>query len=182
MIMRSFLFLRHGETDWNVANRIMGNQDVPLNAVGLKQAQMAVERLRLLSLECVVVSPLARALQTAEIIASTLQLPLSQHRELREAEMGELEGVLVQKTGNAFAEWMKGATPKNAETAAHFIQRTQEAVGEILDNYKNPLIVSHGGVGHSLMHTLNITPRWIDNAVPYRFQKDNRGKWTIEEA
>ncbi len=44
---KSFYFLRHGETDWNKEQRIMGQTDIPLNNHGILQAQTVAEKLRL---------------------------------------------------------------------------------------------------------------------------------------
>ena len=47
-IRKSFYFLRHGETDWNQQQRIMGQSDIPLNKNGVLQAKTAAEKIQVL--------------------------------------------------------------------------------------------------------------------------------------
>jgi broad specificity phosphatase PhoE len=42
----SLIFVRHGETDWNLAGRIQGSSDIPLNDTGRRQAREAAADLR----------------------------------------------------------------------------------------------------------------------------------------
>ena len=53
---RAFWYLRHGETDWNARGLSQGNVDIPLNPVGLAQAERAAEALRGCGLRAVVSS------------------------------------------------------------------------------------------------------------------------------
>ena len=63
------ILARHGETDWNAAARIQGKSDIPLNGRGRAQArELAAAVQRLGTVEVIYASPLARALETAEII------------------------------------------------------------------------------------------------------------------
>jgi broad specificity phosphatase PhoE len=80
--------IRHGETDWNLARRIQGGTDIPLNDTGRLQARDAAAALRArLDPEqrtVVVASDLSRARETAEIIAGDLGLRVSRlYPELR---------------------------------------------------------------------------------------------------
>lgn len=76
------LFLvRHGETDWNVAGRLQGGRDVPLNALGRLQAAQAGRVLQQLAGDVrslgFVSSPLSRAVETMRILRTTLELPVT---------------------------------------------------------------------------------------------------------
>ncbi|MGH7116829.1 MAG: histidine phosphatase family protein [Stellaceae bacterium] len=92
---RRILFMfRHGETDWNREGRLQGHTDVPLNPIGLAQAEALAQRLLPHRLETILSSDLARALTTGRIIAEALGLPLTSDPGLRETNVGAAEGLL----------------------------------------------------------------------------------------
>jgi len=98
-----FLF-RHGETDWNRDGRLQGRTDTRLNATGLAQAEGLVERLRPHRLDAVVSSDLARAWTTGRIVAEGLGIPLIGEPGLREAHIGEAEGLFWPEVKSRFGE------------------------------------------------------------------------------
>jgi broad specificity phosphatase PhoE len=103
--MECLLFLfRHGETDWNRDGRLQGHTDTPLNATGLGQAQALVERLRPHRLDAVISSDLARAWTTGQIVAEGLGIPLIGEPGLREAQIGEAEGLFWPEVKSRFGE------------------------------------------------------------------------------
>jgi 2,3-bisphosphoglycerate-dependent phosphoglycerate mutase len=103
--MECLLFLfRHGETDWNRQGRLQGHTDIPLNTTGLAQAEALAERLRPHRLEAVVSSDLARAWTTAQIVAEALGVPLIREPGLREADIGEAEGLYWPEVKARFGE------------------------------------------------------------------------------
>ena len=59
---------RHGETDWNAGNRLMGRIDVHLNENGRKQTEILKEELEDFDFDICFSSPLSRAKETAEIV------------------------------------------------------------------------------------------------------------------
>ncbi len=67
----SFYFVRHGETEWNCEQRIMGQTDIPLSPIGIAQAHQAAKYLQNLGLERLVSSPLRSAKHTADILGNT---------------------------------------------------------------------------------------------------------------
>jgi probable phosphoglycerate mutase len=99
-------YIRHGETDWNVAGRLQGRHDVPLNARGRMQATHCGEVLQDLLMRegCdpagldYVSSPLGRARITMELMRAPLGLPASGYRieqQLAEIAFGDWEGFTI---------------------------------------------------------------------------------------
>lgn len=68
--MLELLFVRHGQTDWNVERRVMGRLPVGLNSFGFKQAKRIAKYLSRSSLTAIITSPVKRAVETACEIAS----------------------------------------------------------------------------------------------------------------
>jgi len=99
-------YIRHGETDWNVAGRLQGRRDIPLNARGRTQGAHCGDILRDLLARNkrdpgdldYVSSPLQRACQTIELMRPTLGLPPNGYRvepRLVEIAFGEWEGFTI---------------------------------------------------------------------------------------
>ena len=98
--MADIFLVRHGETAWNRELRFQGQIDVPLNDLGLTQAQRLADRLRVewqsgfdkpLRLFS---SDLQRAHQTAQTLGQALGLAVTAHAPLREQHFGLFEGLL----------------------------------------------------------------------------------------
>jgi len=90
--MPTILLVRHGETDWNRSGQIMGARPVPLNQNGIVQAARLALQLAALPPPLLYSSPMARARQTADILASTLHVPVVEEPGLSEIGVGEWEG------------------------------------------------------------------------------------------
>ena len=90
--MARLLLIRHGQSRWNVEGRIQGQLDVPLSALGERQAAALAGRLRAMPLAAVYASPLQRAAATAEAIAAPHELPVRILPDLTEIDHGDWQG------------------------------------------------------------------------------------------
>ena len=75
LVPRRLYLARHGETEWNAIGRLQGHTDVPLNDRGRAQARDLAGAVRKLGIKTIIASDLARARDTAAIIASELDPP-----------------------------------------------------------------------------------------------------------
>jgi phosphoserine phosphatase len=87
-----FLLVRHGETDWNIADRLQGQRDIPLNPTGCRQAQSVADRLSTTIIDRAYSSPLTRASKTAQILLSDRPISLQLVPDLQEVNHGDWEG------------------------------------------------------------------------------------------
>jgi len=178
-----FVYLRHGETDWNRERRCQGHTDIPLNENGIAQARAARDRLSKarLGLASIVCSPLGRAQQTAEIVNEALGLAITTLDSLKESGFGVHEGGL---TGQWHANWQNGITPQGGEPYDRFVQRSIDAVNAALEHPGLVLIVGHGGVYRSLARHAGVgLTESLPNCVPVRHAppQDGNGAWTVTE-
>jgi broad specificity phosphatase PhoE len=96
MAYTTIYLIRHGETDWNREQRYQGQQDIPLNSTGIKQAQLKAENLNGHKFSALYSSDLMRAFQTAQEIAKKVKLSITTHPALREINQGEWEGRFIK--------------------------------------------------------------------------------------
>ncbi|MDD2867681.1 MAG: histidine phosphatase family protein [Neomegalonema sp.] len=176
---KPFVFIRHGQTDWNLQRKAQGSTDIPLNATGRAQARAAVEILRPFALTRVVASPLGRARETAEILAEGLGIEaFALEPDLREAGFGVLEGT---PWSDSFAAFYAGTLiPEGGEAFVDFRARALLGLGRALQGEGAPLIVAHGGVWKALRGALDIRPRGVaPNCVPLSVRPHGEG-WLAE--
>lgn len=143
---------RHGESDWNAANRFQGHIDRPLTSRGRAQAATLAERLAEVPLEAVYSSPLRRALETAEAVAMQKGLPPVTLPDLREVDVGTWAGLsraeVVERFPQAFQRWLDGGEGwEGGETYGQMSERVLAVMLEIAERHRDGsvLVVSHGG-------------------------------------
>jgi alpha-ribazole phosphatase len=153
------LLIRHGQTDWNRAQRFQGQSDIPLNDAGQYQASALARRLSSQPFDVVYASDLGRALETANILAAGKKEVMPDAR-LREINFGTWEGLtydeIKQKYSDTLATWENDVyqnAPPNGETVEQLAKRVQSALNDFHERHKEQtlLIVAHGGVLQSLI-------------------------------
>jgi broad specificity phosphatase PhoE len=168
-----FWFLRHGETDWNARGLSQGNVDIPLNSIGLEQAERAAAALKQAvatgpKVATIVASPLGRALTTAQMVGDVLGLPVQIEEGLREVSFGVQEG---QPMAEWFDDWVEGrVTPEGAESFAELRARGIAAINRCLAQPGPVLVVAHGALWRAFrqaaglpanVRTPNALPIWV---------------------
>ena len=175
LFTRPFIYLRHGETESNVAALIAGQWDVALTRKGLAQAGQAALKLRGSGVTGIYSSTLQRSRETARIIAEELALPVTAIPELNERNWGELEG-------KPRATRVPSTTPPGAEPPQEFMARVLRGFG-LIDTVL-PLIVAHSGIYRVLCRVLRLPEpdAAVDNCTPVRFVPPAPGfsVWHVE--
>lgn len=90
--MKKIYLFRHGETDWNLQNRIQCSSDAELNENGLAQAETLANKLLDKNIQHIYSSKLKRAYKTAEIVANKLNIDVEIFNGLEEVFAGKAEG------------------------------------------------------------------------------------------
>jgi broad specificity phosphatase PhoE len=136
------LLARHGETDWNRERRWQGLADTALNEVGRRQARALAEELAAEPPDAVYTSDLARARETAEIVADALRLPVVVDDRLREVDVGAWSGLTAVEIETRFP-----GKSRPGESAEAMGARVIEALLEIAGSHDGGrvLVVTHGG-------------------------------------
>ena len=141
--MISAFLIRHGETDWNREGRFQGSRDIPLNDEGRAQARRLAEAWKA-PLDAVLTSPLARARETAEILAASRNLPLAGvDRRLVERHYGLAEGLTLVDRRKQFPD---GTIP-GVEEPVSIRARARHFLETLVEEYsgRRVAVVSHGG-------------------------------------
>ena len=173
------IVVRHGETQYNIQNRITGQSDVPLSPLGERQAERVGAYLSSETIDAIVSSDLQRAHTTAQAIAQPHHIHVQEDADLREIAMGEWEGHNSAEITERFAasqvKWRADAThyviPGGGENLTQVHTRIVRAVERWYTHYPEATVVwvTHGGfIGLLACHLLglDISRRW-------QFRHDN---------
>ena len=139
---------RHGQTLWNVENRVSGRTDIPLTEVGLAQAKLLADSAVGKGIEVILASPLLRARQTAQAVSDAIGVPIQIDERLIELDFGVFEG------GSRFDPEFQRTRAQmptrypGGESAFDLAHRVYSCLEEVKEKYagKTVLLVCHGGV------------------------------------
>jgi ribonuclease H / adenosylcobalamin/alpha-ribazole phosphatase len=145
------LLLRHGQTPMSVQKRYAGTSDVPLTEVGVQQAVAAAKHLASAGVGVIVTSPLQRAVQTAQEVATVTGAPVVTDADFRETDFGAWEGLTFadvrQRWPDELRAWLAdpATAPPGGESLAEVGERVTAALQRVLAGFQRQtvLIVSH---------------------------------------
>lgn len=154
--MTRLLIVRHGETEDNIAGKLVGRSQTPLTKKGIEQAQMLGRRLKNEKIDAIYCSTLKRSIQTAEEIAKFHpELKIIQTAALDERAFGELDGLTDEQMLAKYPEYrdIKVAhhpetAPKGGESKNQMVARIAPLIAEVTKKYSDQtvLFVAHGGI------------------------------------
>jgi broad specificity phosphatase PhoE len=147
--MIRLILVRHGETAWNQERRIQGgSSDTGLSEVGRRQVERLGLALKETKIDAIYASPLKRALDTAQAIAGYHQLIVQVEPDLREMEVGELEGVSIAELGTSFSQfllqWRQGQGMEKlpgGESVIELADRVWATIESIMKKHEQGTIV-----------------------------------------
>lgn len=152
-----FCLARHGETDWNAEQRLQGQTDIPLNALGEQQAAELANALKKsgIRFDALYSSHLQRAFHTAKPVAQALAMDVITTPTLQERHFGVLQGIRRDDAAQAQPEVWHAFNHKQpdhdlngGESINQFAKRVHDALLSLHRQHHGQtiMLVAHGGV------------------------------------
>ena len=154
--MGGWYLVRHGDTQWNMLNRIQGHTDIPLSDTGRQKVRALAQELSDISFSAVYSSDLCRSVETAQILVDGSGLNVKTDSDLREFSYGSWEGLTLEEVqareADGFARRFRQrdvdfAAP-GGESAIHLLRRVRRFYVKATakhDPDQNVLVTGHGG-------------------------------------
>lgn len=145
--------VRHGKTSWNDIGRAQGHTDIPLNDVGIAQANCLETAFLGVPIHRIYSSDLGRSLATSQAIERATGAPMEVRSDLRERCFGEWEGSDFAEVNRRLQELADQNSasplrmrPPGGESYADVWERL-EPIWEVIQSLGDESIVisSHGG-------------------------------------
>ncbi len=160
----ALVLIRHGLTDWNLAGRLQGRTDIPLNDTGRGQARGAGRELVGQDFSLILASPLGRAQETAALIAEELNAETGQPvPDLIERGFGPLEGRIMAEVSDEESVSLQS----QLEPIDDILRRAIPALIDLSVEHagKKVAVVSHGATMRAIRDALAGTklPRGVEN-------------------
>lgn len=162
--------VRHGETDWNKKRKLQGQVDIPLNEFGKHLAVETGKGLAGIPFGLCISSPLGRALETARLILSGRDVPITTDKRIMEMSFGAWEGECCSKEGwslpDEFHKFFDDPghykAPEGGEDFDMIKKRIAEFLSELYQREdlkdKNILITTHGAALCGMINVIKNDP------------------------
>lgn len=146
--MDHFYFIRHGETVWNVENKICGATDIELTEKGHQQAIETGKKIleQGIHADIILSSPLVRASETARHISEITGIPMEIEQRLKEQNFGRYES--TPRDGKEFYEAKKELASRfgTGESMLQVAQRIYNLLDDIKAGDREVILVAHNGI------------------------------------
>ena len=152
--------VRHGETIWNVENRVQGITDIPLTDKGRLDATLQKDFVKSLDIDVVISSPLDRAIETAKILTDN-KLPINTDDRIKERDWGLNEGADIDSVDRIDCwDVILNTRVQNIESIQDFMYRVSSFLEDIKVRYKDKkvLLVTHSAVIRVIHYLLGTIP------------------------
>lgn len=161
MKMLTIYLVRHGKTIFNEKHLIQGWCDSPLDKEGIEQADILHKQLSCIPFNACYVSPLGRAIETAEHIIAGRDIPIYINEDLKEFSFDSMEGDSEEELRNIYPV-LQGNEVKgfDGESMPAFTKRILHGLDTIRNENRdgNILVVTHSGVITALLKTVSNLP------------------------
>jgi probable phosphoglycerate mutase len=174
------LLIRHGQSQGNAERRFGGHTATPLSPRGRRQAQATARALQSEELTAIYSSDLARAVETAQAVATLTGLPINPTSAFRERSVGVMEGLTFEDAAQQHPEQYAALLRRDfehvltgGESYRQLLDRAWQKLDEIIAQHQGGKIAvfSHTGticiLALHLMGALDapeLKPVWISNA------------------
>jgi phosphoserine phosphatase len=149
------IFVRHAESEDNVKRIVQGQKQTRLTKKGREQSKKLAKRLKNEEIDIIFSSDLNRAIETTKEIIKFHKAPVIYTEELRERNLGILEGKPFDEFNEILKKSKEGFyyNPEGGESVEDFQKRAAKFFKKILKKYKKKtiLIVSHGGLTKGIL-------------------------------
>jgi len=144
--------IRHGQTDWNLLNKVQGQKDIELNKTGMMQAEQIIKEFNNYNFDLIICSPLKRAKQTAEIINRDKNIQIIYDDALMERGLGNFEGTQSDYDSDEIYNLKMNLEINDIEPAKQFYDRVSKLLNCIKQNLKDKkiLLITHSGTARAI--------------------------------
>ncbi|WP_129690990.1 histidine phosphatase family protein [Gottfriedia acidiceleris] len=167
--MLTIYLTRHGETVWNIENRLQGSKDSELTASGISDAKLLSKKLAKVSFSKIYTSSSKRAVTTAHILKNNPSIPIIEEDDLKEINFGDWEGKTKKEINECFENefeslWKTPHLYDHSRNQGESLLDLRERVGNVIQNIiksneeGNILIVTHAVVLATIVAHLKQSP------------------------
>lgn len=176
--MKKIVFIRHGQSQWNLENKFTGWTDVPLSEQGILEAKNAGKKLKEAGFEFDIcyTSVLKRAIKTAHVVLEEIDqqwIPEEKNWRLNERHYGALQGLNKAETAEKYGEEQVLLWRRSYDVLPPLLEETDTRypLNEAKYQHLDPHVIPKG---ESLKVTLERTlPYWEDHIAPALLARQN---------